>query len=271
MTRTFSVNVDAEHGGRWTSLTDPAGVQWLWTRQAPGRDRPGTEFVDVGGLEECFPTVGGSPDHGQLWRVPWHRSGDIVDSGVAEGVPAAHHLSVTQEDVTLSRVITCTADAVTVNYHLTATPGRRFVWAAHTSIEPTAGTQIHAPEGHRVRAWPGHVRAVETTWPAVLGIEGFDTLPDNDGSAMFCLLPDLARLSVVSPRGALRFRLSCSGQPIGFGLWRNLSGYPWNGVPYRNFVVEPMLGHDLCLAQAGPGDAATVPKSGIVEWQLEIS
>ncbi|MEU4604491.1 hypothetical protein AB0F43_16040 [Kribbella sp. NPDC023972] len=30
-----------------------------------------TAFIDAGGLDECFPTVRGTPDHGGLWNQPW--------------------------------------------------------------------------------------------------------------------------------------------------------------------------------------------------------
>ena len=59
------------------------GREWLWHHADPARTsvRPGAPFVDAGGLEECIPTVRGTPDHGLAWSRPWQRIGDedVVD------------------------------------------------------------------------------------------------------------------------------------------------------------------------------------------------
>jgi hypothetical protein len=53
-------------------------------------------------------------------------------------------------------------------------------------------------------------------------------------------------------------------------LWRNLRGFP-DGNPYRSIGVEPMLGSVFDLAEAGPEDAITVPRAGLVEWELRMA
>ena len=53
-------------------------------------------------------------------------------------------------------------------------------------------------------------------------------------------------------------------------LWRNLGGFP-EEAPYRSIGVEPMLGAVFDLAEAGPGDAAVVPESGEMRWEMRIS
>jgi hypothetical protein len=66
MSEPARVRVDLRRGGRWTSLR-VAGREWLWRRRDdPLRDRaaPGDPFADAGGIEECVPTVRGTPDHG---------------------------------------------------------------------------------------------------------------------------------------------------------------------------------------------------------------
>ncbi len=74
------VAVDLEDGGRWTSLS-LAGREWLWS--GPGLHtgpRDGIKsYVDVGGLDECFPTVRGVPDHGGLWNQEWSPLEDDED------------------------------------------------------------------------------------------------------------------------------------------------------------------------------------------------
>ena len=58
------VVLDLEDGGRWTSLR-MAGREWLWQGLGlvSGSREGMTSYVDVGGLDECFPTVRGTPDH----------------------------------------------------------------------------------------------------------------------------------------------------------------------------------------------------------------
>lgn len=256
----FEVLVDPEHGGRWASLTDPTGREWLWSRPDGARFEvlPGAAFVDVGGFEECFPTIGGRPDHGDVWTRPWEQEGD--------------HLVVESGSCRLSRRLNVGASGVIADYRLEGEAGYRFIWAGHALLEPTLGTRVVAPQGHRVRAWPGHGRPVETMWPAVLGIPSYDVLGPNDASAMFCVLPELDEVTVVAPDGpSLRFRLECAEQPVSFGIWRNLAGYPWDGTgTYRNFGIEPMLGRVFELGAAGSSDVAVVPASGEVTWRMVI-
>ena len=83
------VTVDAQDGGRWTSL-HLAGREWLW--EGPGLitgSRAGlATFIDAGGLDECFPTVRGEPDHGGLWNQPW--DGSVVYDGAIEAYVVLH-------------------------------------------------------------------------------------------------------------------------------------------------------------------------------------
>lgn len=259
--RGFEVLVDPKHGGRWTSLTDPTGREWLWSRPDVARFEvlPGSAFVDVGGYEECFPTIGGRPDHGDVWSRPWKGVGD--------------HLAVESDSCRLSRRLTAGSSGVIADYRLQGKAGYRFIWAGHALLEPTLGTRVVAPEGHQVLAWrPGHIRPIETTWPEVLGIPFYDILGPDDASAMFCVLPKLEEVTVIAPDGSnLRFRIECAEQPVSFGIWRNLAGYPADGTgSYRSFGIEPMLGRVSELSGAKFLDVAIIPASGEVTWRVVI-
>jgi len=118
--------VDFDHGGRWTSLRR-GSREWLWHRPDPLRNRvrPGQAFVDAGGLEECIPTVRGTPDHGDAWSRPWSPSG-VVET----------------PDFRLSRRITHADGAVVADYSLTAEPGWRFIWAAHALLDLAVGARL---------------------------------------------------------------------------------------------------------------------------------
>lgn len=261
MRQTFDVKVDADHGGRWTSLVDPRGREWLWRRPDPRRDdvRPGDAFVDVGGVEECLPTIGANPDHGELWTRPWQE--ESHDGSVVHSVEWGR--------VRLIRRIGYGPTGIVADYRLAAPAGFRFIWAAHALLELNVGARFDAPPGP-ARAWPDHRTVVDTSWPTPNGVP-YATIGPDDGSAMFCLLPGQAEMRVVDGEDRLRFQLQCEDQPVSMGLWRNLGGYPFGAEDkYRNVGVEPMLGRVFDLDAAGPDEAAVVPSGGVVRWRLTI-
>ena len=235
----MTVAFDLAHGGRWTSLR-AAGREWLWQRPTSNRFsvRPDDPFVDAGGLEECVPTVRGRPDHGAAWSRPWTPSG--VDCG----------------DFRLSR----DWGEDTATYRLEAEPGYRFIWAAHALLDLSPSAVLEAPAGTETRIDGGVVEAWATTLSA---------LGPDDGTAVGAILVDCPAVTVAD--GArLTFSLEAPGQPVSVALWRNLGGWPPES-PYRSIGVEPMLGRVFDLADAGPGDAAVVPPSGVCEWRLKVS
>ncbi|WP_405061141.1 hypothetical protein OG474_05720 [Kribbella sp. NBC_01505] len=244
------VTIDASDGGRWTSLR-LAGREWLWA--GPGLvDGPRTGhtiFTDAGGLDECFPTVRGEPDHGGLWNQPWSDS-------------------VAYDNTVLSRRFSTEADSVMVDYHLTAPPGFEFIWAAHALLDCAVGATISAhprecrlyPEAAADAPW------VAAAWPAL----GLDTYGESDGTAIGAVLVDCPSATVRDRGSELTTTLSCPGQPVSTALWRNLGGFPVE-APYRSLGVEPMLGRVFDLGEAGPGDAAVVPASGELAWRLTLT
>ncbi|MEV5964014.1 hypothetical protein AB0L70_19755 [Kribbella sp. NPDC051952] len=254
------VAVDPKDGGRWTSLW-LAGREWLWA--GPGLlsgPRTGDElFTDAGGLDECFPTVRGTPDHGGLWNQPWDNS-------------------VTYGDATLTRAFTAGTDTVVVDYRLQAPPGYRFIWAAHALLDCAVGAFVWAPVGTECRLypeaasllpdpWPVEAPWVADAWPTRLDLT---TYGPSDGTAVGGVLVDCPTVSVRDRGAELTLTLSCPGQPVSTAVWRNLAGFP-DGTPYRSLGVEPMLGRVFDLATAGPDDAAVVPASGELTWRLTLS
>jgi hypothetical protein len=253
----FTLEVDEEHGGRWTSLTDPAGREWLWSRPDPARATvvPGDPFVDAGGLEECFPTISGRPDHGEAWARPWSRNGGTLTVGTASG--------------RLCRTVEVGV-RVTARYRLEAAPGTRFIWAAHALLVPTQGLRVDAPLGAPVRRWGADGARSDGRWPAPYG-RRVDVLGPDDGSAEFLCLDGTPEVTVTSGGAGLRWALDAPGQAVSMGLWRNLGGWPAEGDgAYRSFGVEPMIGRHPDLSRAGADEAGVVPPSGEVRWTLTV-
>ena len=277
---TLRAGYDDRHGGRWTSLAG-GGREWLWRRDdaARGSAVPGGAFVDAGGLEECVPTVRGTPDHGDAWCRPWQTTGPDISA-------------VTCCDFTLTRRVTHRAGAVVADYLLRADPGYRFVWAAHALLDLSPDARLDAPAGAPTRVYPDsappdpdprpgrHRRADDGDptapspwrdgpWPAPTDVP-LDRFGPDDGTAIGAVLVGCSAVRVVDGADTLTFALDCAGQPRSTALWRNLAGWP-AATPYRSTGVEPMLGSVFDLATAGPGDAATVPATGEVAWRLTIT
>lgn len=265
--------LDPAHGGRWTSLSG-GGREWLWTRPGTGRDAvaPGDDFVDAGGLEECLPTVRGLPDHGDLWSRPWQPH-------PAEAGPGGT-MTIARPTFTLTRRVHERSGAIIADYTLAADPGYRFVWAAHALLDLSPAARLEAPDGTATRLypeaatllaepWPGDRPWVEGTWPAPAGL-ALDRFGPDDGTALGAILTGCPTVHVTDGPDRLTMHLDCDGQPRSTALWRNLRGWPQPG-PYRSIGVEPMLGAAFDLAEAGRGDAATVPASGQVSWRLTIT
>lgn len=252
-------------GGRWRSVRGPSGREWLAEHPAmrPARAAVtlGDAFVDLGGLEECVPTLAGALDHGDAWDRPWTERAD-------------GWLTLAGDDYRLSRRISSSGDAVVADYRLESEPGFRFVWAGHATVDVSEAARLIAPEGHRTRLWVEHWRTwpdldvSEGRWPAPTGAQ-LDAL-GRDGTANFFMLLGLDAITVRDGHDELRITLDAPGQPIAMGVWRNLGAWP-PAAPYRSVAIEPAIGWHFDRDRAGPGEVGIVPADGEVTWRLTIS
>ncbi|MFC8438753.1 hypothetical protein ACFUJT_11195 [Streptomyces griseoincarnatus] len=267
MAAPLRITADLDHGGRWTSLR-AGDREWLWRRDTPERAAvpPGAAFVDGGGLEECVPTVRGTPDHGDAWARRWHRDGDTD--------------RVDCERFRLERRIRVLGDRAQIDYTLTADPGFRFVWAAHALLALSEGAVLHAAPGASTRLypeaapllkepWPVGTPWLEGEWPAPHGLR-LDRFGPDDGTAVGAVVVTNRACVHDGPEDRLALSVQADGQPVSVALWRNLGGWP-EEHPYRSTGVEPMLGRVFDLAEAGDGDAACVPPSGEVGWRFTVT
>ncbi|MET4924489.1 hypothetical protein P3L51_19365 [Streptomyces sp. PSRA5] len=271
MSEPVSVTTDPAHGGRWTSLR-AGGREWLWSRDEPRRPlvAPGDAFADAGGLEECVPTVRGTPDHGDAWSRPWHRRGDEETRGEAKTAGECDEY-VDCPDFRLARRIRTEAGALVADYRLTAAPGYRFLWAAHALLDVSPRATVAIPDGAPARLYPDDgAHWTAGAWPVnPVGGTALDRLGPDDGSAVGAVVAT-PEVSVRDGRDTLRLAVEAPGQPVSVALWRNLGGFPAD-APYRSVGVEPMLGRVFDLAAAGADDAARVPASGEVRWRLTVT
>lgn len=256
----WQLTVDREHGGRWTSLVDPSGRDWLWSRPDPARNQvgPGSSFIDVGGVEECYPTINGHPDHGDIWTRSWRRIGDGAETVHSGATDLTRHREVT-------------AEHVQVDYQLNGPPATTFLWAAHMLITPVLGLRLEVPAGWPAITWPVENHPRVDRWPGVAGITDFDVIGPDDGSAILCLLPGLDTITARIGDERLRVQLHNADQPVSIAIWRNLGGFSADdGPPYRSLGVEPLLGRHSNRSAATSSELATLPTSGTSHWQLTI-
>lgn len=255
----LEVRTDPALGGRWTSLR-AGDREWLWQRpdQARTSVQPGQPFVDAGGLEECLPTVRGLPDHGDVWSRPWRTD------GTAEVVQ--------HPDFTLARRITAGGDSLRVRYVLRAEPGYRFLWVAHALLDVSEQAVLRVADGTRTRLYrEADASYVEGPWPAPWQGIRLDQLGPDDGTAVGAILTGCHGATVLDGTDALSFALRADPSvPVSLALWRNLRGFP-ETAPYRSIGVEPMLGAVFDLAEAGPGEAAMVPRGGEIRWEMAVT
>ncbi|RCK70180.1 hypothetical protein DT076_05750 [Desertihabitans brevis] len=276
--RPLTVEIDLDHGGRWTSLrtSDHPAVlaqperpepvegrsdgmrEWLWHRPVVATDRtsvrPGEAFVDAGGVEECFPTVAGRWDHGDVWSRPW------------QGTPT--DASVAALGWQLRRRIEAEPTGLTVRYDLHGEPGHGVLHAMHGLYALSDEARVVVPGGTPLRvqdvsgdgAWrPGR-------WPD----DGLDRCGPADGTARLAVV-DTSSVRLVDGPDVLElsWRLDRGAGPVSLLLWRNLGGWP-DGAPYRSIGVEPLLGAATDVDTAEPDQLARPDVDGRLEWSLRI-
>ncbi len=277
---------DLAHGGRWTSLTG-AGREWLWRHPDVDprvRDSvsPGDAFIDAGGVEECFPTVRGTPDHGDAWSQPW--DGTTSDASVSAG------------GLRLTRTLGPEGLGLRASYRVEGPPGTPFVHAVHALLDlrpgarlvltgaggavgglPIDGLPVDGPPVDVLdRPAPGDV--IRTTWPDGAGVP-LDVLGPDDGTATAAIVRGARRAVVLDGDDALHLSWGAVGDggsagdddevPCSLLVWRNLGGWP-AGAPYRSIGIEPMIGA-TAEPRTRPSDAARIGPSGRLHWTLTIS
>ncbi len=251
----LTVVTDPNLGGRWTSLRG-GDREWLWTNPDPAVQaarplvQPGDEFVDAGGLEECFPTVRGVPDHGDIWSRPWH---SVVDGWRVE----------TAEGLSLTRRVEQVEGAVVAHHHIEGPVGTPFLHASHALLALSEEARLEVAD--QTPIWVLDVPEAPTSWPA-----GLDRLGPDDGTAT-CVIIDTQQARVIDDEDLLELTWSSPHPvPLAMTLWRNLCGWP-DADPYRSIGIEPMVGRAGGLDDAPADRVAVIGAQGFVDWMLRIT
>lgn len=270
--RPLTVRTDLALGGRWTSLATPER-EWLWRNPAvpaPARAgvAPGDPFVDAGGAEECFPTINGPSDHGEVWSKPWAGSGAGSGGGSADGVA-----QVAARDLALRRRLGADGGVVRATYEIDGPPGAGVLHAVHMLLDLRPGARLEVPGRPDVLVveWPEPGRTASATWPDGGGVP-LDALGPDDGTAR-CAVVATDRVEIVDGADRLSLTWGVSdgfAAPVSLVVWRNLGGWP-DGAPYRSVGIEPLLGAETNLDRAAPDRLAHLNEQGRLSWWLEIT
>ncbi len=265
----LTLATEPQLGGRWTSLRG-GGREWLWSnpdplvRRARGRVRPGDAFVDAGGVEECLPTVRGTPDHGGVWSRPW--TGEHTTAPIQVDVDL--HQDGRVVSGVLRRTIRETDGVVTVDYLVTGPPGATFLHAVHALLElsPQARLVIHGDVDAVVLDEPVPGDTKPMSWPS-----GLDRLGPDDGSATCAILRGCSVADVVDGEDRLSMNWSADDPSrCSLMLWRNLSGWPV-GAPYSSIGIEPMVGRVADWDHGRVHDLAQLGAGGTFVWSLSMT
>jgi len=266
-----------ERGGKITSLRSiRTGEEFILPPlQEPSFDPETIDFSkgDLGGFDECLPSVSacGSigrearvPDHGDLWSQPWT-------------VEATHDSLLLQADASsrplrLTRRATLDRDTLLLDYEVVNTSAipATWLWSAHPLLQVEAGDRIILPpEITEVDVEYAHLdcfkRRSTTSWPVARTSAGHAVdlaeVGPADGVSAFKLFARLGKSGVAQMyrariRQGIAFRFDPAALPF-LGIWICSGAWPAHGAAKQYTVaLEPTTTNYDSLAEALTHDAA---------------
>lgn len=279
--QTARMVVVPERGGKIVSLYDlRSREEWLWlNEELPWRPpSPADNYVklhDLGGWDECFPTVAPAmvngrswPDHGDLWWRAWKSRvrGDALWMGV-EG-----------EGYRFERSMRPTKAGFLLNYaveNLGEEP-LPYLWSAHPLFltdPPLTVEVLGRPELRLANDSVLGKAGEKARWPVVKERDLEQIGKPSGLAAKLFLAMEEGEVILTTRDGAqLQMRWPVDKVPM-LGLWVNEGG--WSGTggsPYCNLGVEPTSGapDDLAVALNKWKCVQTLPPGEAQSWWLEL-
>jgi len=276
--------------------------EWLWSNpylepQLPDFGTPYWEEFDLGGWNECFPSVAAThfpsgpwegsqvPEYGELWCQPWKAKVSVSDAeaeirSVTYGVRFPYRFE---------RVITIKKDdpqisfSYTVN-NLTIFPFN-FLWSAQPVFDVKPGMSLSLPVQEMTVYYSeekrfGHLGGMQM-WPTLQAIDDdfidlsqFPTKEAAMAVKLFAKAPRSVALRDPAIKSELVMEL-LSPEITHLCLWLNFGG--WSGVPkrpkYYNVIVAPCIGafDDLQLSVNHFKEFGQIQPKNLKSWKLNIS
>lgn len=284
-------------GGKIPEIYDlRRGREWLSENPALPYRLPhyGASYVrdfDVGGFDECFPTVGicrhpsppweGTPlpDHGEVWSLPWAArvEGDALCLST-HGVRLPYRL---EKRIALHDGGRIRFEYIAVNPTPFPMP---FLWSSHPLFALRPGIELDVPVD-RVRvfstpSFPARHGDV-IPWPRFEGMELNRAPAPHDSHMGIATKLFSAPLSegwavLRDPADGAAFRFDFDPTAVThLGLWLNYGG--WAGAvdaaPYFNIAIEPCIGapDDLDVAVNHWHEHGLLPPGGSSGWWLQMT
>jgi galactose mutarotase-like enzyme len=281
-----------EFGGKIVSLCSTrTGLEFIHpSLNEYAHVSPSADFSagDGGGFDECLPSIAACeriagepsiPDHGDLWRVPWHvdaKDGAIVLHAESTSRPLRLTRKATLEDATL------VLEYDVVNFSDTPTS---WLWSAHPLLQVHAGDRILLPdeiEKVAVEYSAGGLfeKGTSIPWPIARSPSGSSTdlskVPAKDGVTAHKLFAHMGK----SGWGALFRSEFGQGLVVRFdpnalpfmGLWICAGAWPSIGVA-KQFTValEPTTSDaDSLDAAVRNGTSRTLNAQEHFRWRLNF-
>jgi len=287
----------------------PSHTEWLWTNPYLPYQNPiyGASYIrefDVGGLDECFPSVGPAffpvtpwagtpvPDHGELWSQPW-------DVKIVEASERRIALSASCYGVRLpyrfERTLIVETDRAAARLEYRAenlSPFELpFIWSIHPLFRIEPGMRLRMPAAvTRARVdfstndflgkmgtllhWPVAANALGQT----LDLSQIQSPCLQQGVKLFTLPlqgDELIETGLTDTSGEHGFYFRFLPNEIThIGVWMNYAGWtPLDRPPYYNLALEPCIGASDSLTVAvnhWREHGILAPKQGRA-WSLEIA
>lgn len=247
-----------ELGGKIASL-QWRGREWLLQPSA-SRDwsvaRTQFELAEVCGWDEMFPTITGTPDHGELWTQHWMPSnGRPKELGVeCASIPAYFGRCINAE----------TGDHLRIDYRVLSKSQLpiRFLWAAHPLFTLEAGDELEVIGAPLIRV------SGQAAVPKLAGVMKIESLVAPGSSAKWWNEFGLRSEGLRLRRGNHAVELFVdSRHPVEFGVWvdcANISHAP-------SISLQPALGwHDDLTMAIENQTAPEVMPGAMMEWSLHV-
>jgi galactose mutarotase-like enzyme len=283
-----------EWGGKVSELFDLRRQrEWLFENPVLPYRLPeyGGNYVrdfDVGGFDECFPTVGPCPyptapwegtplpDHGEVWSIPWAVQ---VDGGTlylsTHGVRLPYRLEKTMRLLGNG--------SIRFTYHATNLSPfpMPFLWSSHPLFTLRPGMRLALPTT-RMRIFSAPSLPAQSgdviPWPRFEDLDLSRVPHPSAGIAAKLFSPPLTEgwAALFDPADGTTFHFEFDPAVVThLGLWLNYGG--WAGAPgaapYFNLGLEPCIGapDTLDVAVNHGQEDGLLPPSTSLEWWLDMT